>query len=727
MKAALETIERALPPTAYVGPAESRDPLLLNLVILSRLFGSPKSPAALAAGLPLGQQGMTPELFIRAADRIGLAASLQKRPLDKLGKLTLPVVLLLKDGDACVLLDLLPHGRAEIATADNLEGSHQVALSDLHDLYTGTVISVRPKIRLDVRSADLAQAKPRSWFWGTVLKFSPIYSEVVVAAVLVNMFAIASPLFVMTVYDRVVPNRAFDTLWVLAIGVLLVFGFDFLLRTLRGYFIDRTGKTLDRRISSRIFEHILAIRMASGPSSSGAFASNIREFETLRDFFTSASLAAVVDLPFLFLFLVVIWFIGGPVAIVPMALVPVVIAVSALAQIPMRRAVERGYREGAQKHAVLVETINGLDSIKAASAEGHRQRDWNGFVAASSQSAMASRFWSQISINFTMMASNLATVGVVVWGVYRTAEGDMTMGAMVACSMLTGRAMAPLGQISSLIVRFHQSLTSRRGLNRLLELPSERPAGKVFLRRPTIDGAVEFRDVSFAYPGQQGKALDGISFRINPGERVGIVGRIGSGKTTIERLTLGLFEPQSGAVLLDGTDIRQIDPADLRRNVGCVLQDAHIFFGSIKDNITLGAPYVDEESVHSAAAVGGVDQFVKGHPHGFDMQVGEGGRQLSGGQRQAIAIARAMLMNPPILLLDEPTSHMDNSTENAFKTRLGEALPGKTLLLVTHRNSMLSLVERLIVIDGGKIVADGPKSVVLDALMKGRIRSAGDA
>ncbi|GIK98364.1 MAG: ABC transporter [Alphaproteobacteria bacterium] len=723
MEAVLQRIDREAPPVEYERPADPDDPLLLNLVIISRLFGSPKSPAALAAGLPIGQEGMTPDLFVKAADRIGLSASVLKRRLDKLTKLSLPAVLLLEGGDACVLLDLLPDGRAEIATPENLDGSQQVALSDLADRFTGLAITVRPKIRLDVRSSDLAPAAPKSWFWGTIRRFSPIYAEVVLAALLLNMFAVVSPIFVMQVYDRVVPNRAFETLWMLAIGAIAVFGFDFLLRTLRGYFLDRTGKTLDRRISGRIFEHIMSIRMASGPASSGAFANNIREFETLRDFFTSASLAAVVDLPFLFLFLGVIAMIGGPVAIVPAVLVPVVLVFSALVQIPMRRAVERNYRESAQKHATLIEALNGLDSIKAASAEGHLQRDWNGYVAASAQSATTSRLWSQISINFTSLAANLATVGVVIWGVYRTAEGDMTMGAMVACSMLTGRAMAPLGQISALIVRFHQSLTSLRGLNRLMELPSERPAGKVFLRRPQVDGAIEFRDVSFAYPGQQGKALDGISFRVAPGERVGIVGRIGSGKTTIERLALGLFEPQNGAVLVDGTDIRQLDPADLRRNIGCVLQDAHIFFGSVKDNIILGAPYVDEESVLRAAQVGGVDQFVKAHPHGFDMQVGEGGRYLSGGQRQAIAIARAMLMNPPILLLDEPTSHMDNSTENAFKSRLAEALPGKTLLLVTHRNSMLSLVDRLIVIDGGKIVADGPKSVVLDALTKGRIRA----
>jgi ATP-binding cassette subfamily C protein LapB len=464
--------------------------------------------------------------------------------------------------------------------------------------------------------------------------------------------------------------------------------------------------------------------MAAGPTSSGAFASNIREFETLRDFFTSASMAAIVDMPFLLLFLVVIWLIGGPVVTVPAVIIPVVIGVSILVQIPMRRAVERSYRESAQKHATLVETINGLDSIKSASAEGRRQREWNGYVTASAASSMTSRFWSSISINFTLFASNVATVGTIVWGVYRTAEGDMTTGAMVAVSMLTSRAMAPLAQISGLIVRFHQSWTSLKGLNRLMALPTERPAGTVFLRRPNIEGAIEFRNVKFKYPGQQGLALDGVSFKINPGERVGIVGRIGSGKTTIERLVVGLYEPEDGAVLVDGTDIRQLDPADLRRNIGCVLQDGSLFFGSVKDNITLGAPYVEEASIIRAATIAGVDGFIKAHPLGFDLPVGEGGRMLSGGQRQAIVIARALLMDPPILVLDEPTSSMDNSTETAFKNRLGEILAGRTLMLVTHRNSMLSLVDRLIVIDGGKVVADGPKATVLDALMKGRITAA---
>jgi ATP-binding cassette subfamily C protein LapB len=717
-------------PVEYSGTTRPDDQLLACLVIMSRIFGSPKSPAALSSGLPIGEEGMTPDLFLRAADRAGLAANQIKRKLDEVDKMSLPAVLLLKNRKACVLLSPPRAGMAEIATGDNLDGSHSFPLVELENEYTGFQIVVRPKIRLDTRSADLTEAKPRNWFWTNVAKFMPVYAEVVVAALLINLFTIATSIFSMQVYDRVVPNKAEATMWILAIGAITIFGFDFLLRTLRAYFLDRAGKALDRKVSSALFEHVLSIRMASGPQSAGAFASNIQSYETLRDFFTSATLSALIDLPFVLIFLVIIYVMAGAVAIVPTLLVPLVICVSVIVQIPMKKAVERSYREMAQKHAMLVETINGLDTIKAASAEGQMQRDWDGYVAASSASAMESRFWSTIAINFVVMSSNLAFVGVLMVGCYEIFTHDptspypaLTTGAMVAASMLTSRAMAPLGQIAGLIVRFHQSWTSLKGLNRLMDLPVERPRGKVFLRRPRIDGAIEFRNVVFKYPNSQTAALDGVSFKINPGERVGIVGRIGSGKTTIERLVMGLFEPQEGAVMVDGTDIRQLDPTDLRQSIGCVLQDPHLFFGSVKDNITLGASYVDEESFLRAATLAGVDSFVRQHPLGYDMQTGEGGKYLSGGQRQSVAVARSLLLNPPVLVLDEPTSSMDNSTENTFKQRLSEIVEGKTVLLVTHRNSMLTLVDRLIVLDRGKVVADGPKAGVLDALMKGRIRA----
>jgi ATP-binding cassette subfamily C protein LapB len=710
--------------------AEMRpDALLSCLVILTRLFGNPKSLAALASGLPIGEAGMTPDLFIRAADNAGLSASKVRRTLAETKSINLPAVLLLKDRQAVVMLSPVKNGKIDIATTDNLDGIVTVPASDLEATYSGSMLVVRPKIRLDSRSSEMTEARERNWFWGEVMRHTPIYIEVVVAALLMNLFTIASSIFSMQVYDRVVPNKAQETLWVLALGVFLIYVFDFGLRTMRAVFLDKAGKALDRKVSSAIFEHILSIKMAAGPQSSGAFASNVQQYETLRDFFTSASLSALIDLPFILIFLVIIYFVAGPVVTVPAVMIPVVIVVSILVQFPMKRAVERSYRETSQKHATLVEAINGLDMIKATSSEGQMQRNWDGYVAASSSSAETSKKWSTLGINFVMFASNLATTGVIVWGCYRIFESGpnseihMTTGALIAASMLTGRAMAPLGQIAGLIIRFHQSFTSLKGLNKLMELPVERPRGKVFIRRPRIEGAIEFRNVTFKYPSAQTAALDGVSFRIQPGERVGILGRIGSGKTTIERLVLGLYEPSEGAVLVDGTDIRQLDPTDLRQNMGCVLQDPHLFYGSVKDNITLGAPYVDEASVIRAATLAGVDQFVRQHPLGYDMPVGENGRMLSGGQRQSVAVARALLLNPQILMFDEPTSSMDNSTEAAFKQRLGAIARGKTMLLVTHRHSMLALVDRLIVLDRGKVVADGPKSGVLEALMGGRVQA----
>jgi len=705
-------------------PVPKDDPLLDCLAMLTAIHGHPMSPEALKAGLPLSENVMTPALFVRAAERAALSARTVKRNLRDISALTLPCVLLLEDRKACLLVKYVGKDKAEVVFPETGAGVSRVSIDDLAKVYTGIALFARPEYRFDARTDTLAKPRARAWFWGTIMSSWRIYSEVVLAALLVNLFALASPLFIMNVYDRVVPNNAIETLWVLALGAVTVFGFDFMLRTLRGYFVDVAGKKADVIISSRIFEQVLGMRMDSLPSSSGALASQLREFETLRDFFTSATMVTLIDLPFVFLFISIILYVGGPVAIVPLVAVPLVIALGLVLQMPLNTAVRQTFREASQKHALLVEAIGGIETVKSSRAESRLQRNWERFVGLTAKSSMRARLLSSVGVNFTLLSANLVTVGVVILGVYQISQGLMTVGALVAATILSGRSMAPLAQIAGLLTRYHQSMASLAALDKIMHTPVERPAGKAFLHRPTFEGAIEFRDVVFRYPGQETKALDKVSFRVGAGERVGIIGRVGCGKSTIERLMIGIYEPTEGAVMVDGTDMRQIDPADLRRNVGCVPQDVYLFFGSVRDNIALGAPHVDDAAILRAAQIAGVEDFIRHSPLGFDLPVGERGMTLSGGQRQAIAIARAIVVDPQMLIFDEPTSSMDNRSEELFKQRLKEVLPGKTLVLITHRASLLTLVDRLIVVDAGKVVADGEKDKVLQALSSGKIRTA---
>ncbi len=701
------------------------DPLLSCLVTLAALLQRPISAEALKAGLPHGAEQFSPELAVRAAARAGIEARITRRPkLRRILPVTLPCILLLKGGNACVLLNYTDGAQAEIVVPEGGTAKKTVDLEELQSQYTGYALFARPEFKFDQRAADIRLAQPREWFWGTLAKFWPIYSHVLLASVLINCFALASPLFIMNVYDRVVPNNAIETLWVLALGVVTVFVFEFVMRNLRTYFVDVAGKNADVIIASRLLEQLMSMKLASKGASTGAMANNLREFESLREFFTSGTVVALVDLPFIFLFVGVIWLVAGPVAFIPLLVVPLVVLVGLIMQFPLRRVIEKTHRESSQKHALLVETIDGLETIKAAAAEGRVQRTWERFVGLTAESSGKARFISGIATTFAQVSIQLTTVAVIVYGVYLIADGQITMGALIAATILSGRALAPLSSIAAMLTRLQQSRVALKSLDAIMKAPVERPADKVFLHRPSLSGQIEFQQVSFKYPSQEGQALDALSFKIEPGERVGILGRIGSGKSTIARLLIGLYEPADGAVLMDGTDIRQIDPADLRRNVGYVSQDNYLFFGTVRDNIAFGAPHLDDQSIMRAAHVAGVTDFLRAHPHGFDLQVGERGMSLSGGQRQAIVIARAMLLDPPIILLDEPTSNMDNSTEMVFKKRLSEILPDKTLLLVTHRSSLLSLVDRLIIIDGGKIVADGPKDDVLGALKQGQIRAA---
>jgi ATP-binding cassette, subfamily C, bacterial LapB len=698
------------------------DPLMGCLSTVARHWQRPQSHAALRAGLPLVDDRLTPELFIRSAQRVGLSAREVRKPLAEISILTLPAVLLLKDRQACVLLAIDKKNNSAVTIFPETEsGSTTIALDRLEEAYIGRTIFARPEFRFDARSNEIAPPPPKSWFWGTIRRYWTIYGEAVVATLLINLFALASPLFIMNVYDRVVPNNAIETLWVLAVGAITVFSFDFIIRTLRGYFLDVAGKKADMILASRLFQHINSVQLSAQPASTGALAKNLMEFETLRDFFTSATLTTVIDLPFIFIFLWVIHFLGGPIVWAPATAAALVILFGFVLQWPLGRVIRQSSKEASQKHAILIETLSGTETIKTLGAEGSVQSKWEQVVGVTAQSGLISRFISSLAVNFSVMAQQLAVVGLVIGGVYQIQAGEITMGALVACSILTGRALAPLSQLAGLLVRFQQSVVSLETLNTIMDMPVERPTDRQFPERPRLTGALTMEAVDFAYPEQQGEVLNSVSLTIKPGERIAFLGRIGSGKSTLLKLIMNLYQPGKGALLADGVDLRQIDPVDLRRDIGYVEQEPLLFFGSMRENITMADPFADDSALLRAARQSGVEEFINRHPNGFDQIIGERGRGLSGGQRQTVAIARALLTDPPILLMDEPTSAMDNGSEEQFKARMTKILPGKTLLLITHKASLLSLVDRIIILEDGKILADGPRNEIVSRLKAGKI------
>lgn len=563
--------------------------------------------------------------------------------------------------------------------------------------------------------------KPRlaAWLMEPMRANRSTYWKVALAAVFINMFGLLTSLFTMTVYDRVVPNNATSSLIALTIGFAIVVMFDFILKLLRAYFVDHAGAQIDRDIGDAVFQRMLAMRLELKKGSTGALAGLMRELEALRDFFASATLTAVVDVPFIFLTLTIVAIIGGWVVMVPGIMVPLVILVGWLTHPALERLSAKAMGEGLQKQSVLVETIGGLETVKTAGAAPLLAHRWRRAVQQHSDSSLRQRLVATIGVTFATSAGTISYAGVVILGVHLIAERELTMGGLIACSILAGRAIAPLAQISQLLSRLTSTRTAYRQLNEMMEMPTEGPEGDA-LKLANVEGRIEFRNVGFRYPGAPERALDGVSFTVTPGEHVAILGRVGSGKSTIARLILGLYPPEEGLVMVDGSDIRQLDPLSLRAHVGAAMQESVLLTGSVRENIGLGRAQVTDEEMVRVSQISGTHQFMGQIANGYDLRLADRGEGLSGGQRQSIAIARALAGRPPIMVMDEPSSAMDAQTEGALIQRLQEELAGRTLVLITHRPPLLQLVQRIILLDQGKIVSDGPRDNVLKQIMRPR-------
>jgi len=555
------------------------------------------------------------------------------------------------------------------------------------------------------------------WLMEPMRRNRPIYMKVALAAVMINIFGLMTSLFTMTVYDRVVPNNATSSLVALSIGLVVIVIFDFVLKLLRAYFVDIAGASIDRDIGESVFARLLGLRLDLKKGSTGSLTGLMRELEALRDFFASATLTAIVDLPFILITLAVVALIGGWVVLVPGLAIPIVVGVGLLTQPAMDRLSAKSMGEGLQKQSVLVETVGGLETVKATGAGPLLARRWAKAVDQHSASSLRQRLVASIGITTATSAGTISYAGVVVVGVGLIATQDLTMGGLIACSILAGRAVAPLAQISQLLSRLTSTRTAYRQLNDMMNLPPEGPVGEG-IRLSTVKGRVEFRNVSFRYPGAPEKTLESISFTVEPGEHVALLGRVGSGKSTIARLVMGLYPPEEGLVMVDGTDIRQLTPADLRRNMGVALQESVLLSGTVRDNIGLARTVVDDEEMVRAAELSGTHAFMGQIANGYDLRLADRGEGLSGGQRQSIAIARALAGSPPLLVFDEPSSAMDSQTETALIQRLQEELKGRTLILITHRPPLLALVSRILLIDKGRVVADGPRDEVLKQLTR---------
>ncbi|QLF71650.1 type I secretion system permease/ATPase (plasmid) [Peteryoungia desertarenae] len=705
-------------------PADTRVRLTFRSAFktVAGFYGRPSSDTVLFSGLPDEIiESLEIEDIEHVAERIGLQASVISERDCREGNFDCPAIIVLED-QSC--LPLLEAGEDGLYTVNH--GIHRTTDRLTHE----QLVAMKPAFGFafslfyrnsgeDATVGHADEIEKRHWLVKALVPYWRTYMRVVVAALFINLIALASPLFTMNVYDRVLPNKAVETLWVLAAGIGIAYLFDFLLKTARSSLIDHAGRNADIRLSQMIFDKVLNSTLSSRPLSTGEYANRVMQYEFVREFFTSNTIGLLIDTAFVFIFLIVIYLIAGWLAVIPAVafVLSVLIGLYAQAQIGHRMAAAAN--EAAKRQSLLVETISTIETLKSLRAEASMLRRWQELMKYSSRTSEEIKHISSNAINLTAFVQQMVSVLIVIAGTYQFIEGQLAMGAIIATVMLASRAGAPLGQIAMTLARFRQATVSLRILDQVMEQPEDRPSTVGFVNREITRGGFSFQNVTFRYPGSDHAVINQLSLTVQPGERVGIIGRIGSGKTTIGRLLDGLFVPSEGRVLIDGVDIRQYHMSEVRSAVAVAGQSSDLFSGTVKENLLIGRPDATDEEILHVSRMTGVDEFVSSHPRGFDMPVGERGNNLSSGQKQALTIARLLLTKPKIVFLDEPSGAMDLASERHLLNRLTNAFDrNTTLLIATHRFSMLDLVDRLVVIDKGKIVADGPKKTVIEAMQR---------
>lgn len=704
--------------------------IIKHLAIATKLLNQPVAEEALASNVARDRNlNANIQSLSEVLRSYGFENHISRRKLLEIPSLAMPAIIILNNEEAAVITDVKGHGEERTYVIRQGDApAHEISHKDLESKYLGFCWFIKPKLTANHRSELPEYHLPKAWFWKVIARFKKYYYQVILASFLINILALISSLYVMNVYDRVIPNEAYSTLWVLSIGVFLAILFEFIAKMIRSHLTDIAGKKADLIISSALFRRVMALRLIERPISSGSYANNLRDFEAVREFMTSASLLVLVDAPFLLLFLFVMFIIGGKLAIVPAVICTLVLIVSFAVQPVLAKRINESMRESSQRQGLAVEAVEGIETLKVNNATNWAQQRWDRLNALTATSSMKVKEINEFVSNLTVGLQQLNTVGLVLLGTYLihddVVEARITMGAVIASVILSGRALSSLGRVAGLAIRFQQAKNALKGVNAIVERPIERSPERSYVTLTQVQGQLTFKNVVFQYNEDTQPAIANLNLTIRPGEKVAILGRIGSGKSTLLKLAGGLYEPTGGNILLDDVDTRQIDPNFLRDKVTLLNQSPRLFLGTLRENLDLARMdgYSTDQELLAALRNFHLDQLVRNHPKGLDMPLGEDGLGLSGGQKQIVSLARLTLRHPRVVLLDEPTTGLDEQTERQALNVLAQWARDKTVVVVTHRLQVLPMVNRVVVVDNGRVVMDGPRDAVIARLQENEAR-----